>query len=80
VNQHFSGVEILEQGKHQAEKFGARFFEHDVLGLEREENGRFSVHLEDGQRLAAWSLILAMRISRNRLNVPGEKELSGKGG
>jgi len=27
----------------------------------------------------AWALILAMGISRNRLNVPGEKELLGKG-
>jgi thioredoxin reductase (NADPH) len=74
-----SGVEILEQGKRQAERFGVRFFEQDVLGIEREENGRFRVSLEDGQRLAAWSLILAMGISRNRLNVPGEKELLGRG-
>jgi thioredoxin reductase (NADPH) len=74
-----SGMEILEQGKHQAEKFGARFFEHDVLGIDREEEGRFAVHLEDGQTLVGWSLILAMGISRNRLHVPGEKELLGKG-
>jgi len=74
-----SGMEILEQGKHQAEKFGAHFFEHDVLGLEREDNGRFVIRLEDGQVLAAWSLILAMGISRNHLHVPGEKELLGRG-
>jgi thioredoxin reductase (NADPH) len=74
-----SGMEILEQGKLQAEKFGARFFEHDVLGIDRDENGRFTIHLDDGQRLAGWSLILAMGISRNRLHVPGEKELLGKG-
>lgn len=74
-----SGMDILEQGKHQAEKFGARFFEHDVLSLDREESGRFVIHLEDGQRLAGWSLILAMGVSRNRLHVPGEKELLGKG-
>jgi thioredoxin reductase (NADPH) len=49
------------------------------LGIDREENGRFAIHLESGERLTAWSLILAMGISRNRLNVPGEKELLGKG-
>ncbi len=74
-----SGGQILEQGKHQAEKFGAHFLEYDVLGVDREEDGRFAVHLESGERLNAWSLILAMGISRNRLNVPGEKELLGKG-
>jgi thioredoxin reductase (NADPH) len=50
-----SGMEILEQGKHQAEKFGAHFFEDDVLGIDREENDRFVIHLENGQTLAAWA-------------------------
>jgi thioredoxin reductase (NADPH) len=74
-----SGGEILEQGKHQAARFGAHFLEHDVLGIDREENGRFAIQLESGEKLAAWSLILAMGISRNRLHVPGEKEFLGKG-
>lgn len=74
-----AGGEILEQGKRQAENFGARFFEHDVLDITREEDQRFVVSTETGEKLAAWSLILAMGISRNRLNVPGEKEFLGKG-
>jgi thioredoxin reductase (NADPH) len=74
-----SGGEILQQGKSQAEKFGAHLLEHDVLDLDREENGRFTVQLESGETLATWSLILAMGISRNRLNVSGEKELLGRG-
>jgi len=74
-----SGGEILEQGKRQAEKFGAHFLEHDVLDVDREENGRFTIQLESGETLAAWSLILAMGISRTRLNVPGEKEFLGRG-
>lgn len=74
-----AGGEILEQGKRQAENFGARLFEHDVLDITREEDQRFVVSTETGEKLAAWSLILAMGISRNRLNVPGEKEFLGKG-
>ena len=74
-----SGGDILEQGKRQAERFGARFLEHDVLAIDREESGRFAIQVESGERLAAWSLILAMGISRNRLHVPGEKEFLGKG-
>jgi len=74
-----AGGDILEQGKRQAEKFGAHFFEHDVLDISREEDQRFVIAMETGEKLAAWSLILAMGISRNRLNVPGEKEFLGKG-
>jgi thioredoxin reductase (NADPH) len=74
-----AGGDILEQGKRQAEKFGAQFFEDDVLDVSREEDQRFIISMETGEKLAGWSLILAMGISRNRLNVPGEKEFLGKG-
>lgn len=74
-----SGSDVLEQGKRQAERFGSVFFEEDVLRLERKEDGSYLVGLESGVTLSAWSIILAMGISRNRLNVPGEKELLGKG-
>lgn len=74
-----TGHEILEHGRRQVEKFGARFFEADVLHFSRREDGRFSVALESGEVLTSWSLILSMGVSRNRLNVPGEKELLGKG-
>lgn len=73
------GVDILEQGQRQAEKFGARFFSMDVVSMNRDEKGRFIIALESGEVLSAWAIILAMGISRNRLNVPGEKELLGKG-
>lgn len=74
-----TGAQILEDGRRQAEKFGARFFDFDVLKLDRGADGRFSVNTESGETVLARSVILSMGISRNRLNVPGEKELLGKG-
>jgi thioredoxin reductase (NADPH) len=74
-----NGQDILDQGRRQAEKFGAKFLELDVVDVARDQNDRFRVDLENGDAIMAWSLILAMGISRNRLNVPGEKELLGKG-
>jgi thioredoxin reductase (NADPH) len=74
-----SGQEVLDQGRRQAERFGARFMEMDVVDIAGEVDGRFKVDLENGDAIVARSLILAMGISRNRLNVPGEKELLGKG-
>ncbi len=73
------GQDVLEEGRRQAEKFGAVFFEEDVLDVQKSEDGRFLVRLESGRDLSCWSLILAMGISRNRLNVPGEKEFLGRG-
>jgi thioredoxin reductase (NADPH) len=79
LDSRLEGHEILTQGKRQAEKSGARFFEEDVVELKRAEDGRFLVSLESGETLGAWSLIVAMGVSRNRLNVKGEKEFLGKG-
>ena len=79
LNGKLSGSDILEQGKQQAEKFGAKFFTMDVLRVDHGTDGRFSVMLESGDTLLCRSLILATGISRNRLNVPGERELLGKG-
>jgi thioredoxin reductase (NADPH) len=74
-----TGQDILEQGRRQAERFGASFFERDVLHLSGQEDGRFVIDLESGEKLMAFTLIMAMGISRNKLNVSGEKELLGKG-
>ncbi|MGO9314442.1 MAG: NAD(P)/FAD-dependent oxidoreductase [Syntrophobacteraceae bacterium] len=74
-----SGETILNDGRIQAEKSGAVLLDEDVLHLESADGGRFRVKLESGDSIVSWTIILAMGISRNRLNVPGEKELLGKG-
>ena len=79
MNSAVSGEEILREGRDQAEKFGAIMLDHDVLAIDRTEDGRFRIQTESGETLSAWSVILAMGISRNKLNVPGEKEFLGKG-
>jgi thioredoxin reductase (NADPH) len=74
-----SGESILSDGREQAKKFGAIFIDEDVLQVERAGIDQFRVKLESGDSLLTWTLILAMGVSRNHLNVPGEKELLGKG-
>lgn len=74
-----TGQDVLEQGRRQAERFGAEFLEVDVLNLGRDEEGRVLIETDDGRLLRAGALILAMGVARNRLNVPGEKEYLGKG-
>ena len=73
-----SGEALLEQGQQQATRAGAEFLDEDVLEIVPREEG-FGIHVESGHTLAARAVILAMGIQRNRLGVPGEKDLLGKG-
>lgn len=73
-----SGEEILKKGRAQAESFGAEFRDEDVLAIEP-DGKTFSLKLESGDTVRAKTIILATGSSRNKLGVPGEKELLGKG-
>lgn len=72
------GDEMLSNGRRQAESFGARFLEEDVLSIESLERG-FTLQTENGTIVAAGTLIIATGTHRNRLGVPGEKEFIGRG-
>jgi thioredoxin reductase (NADPH) len=72
-----SGEELLKQGVKQASDSGARFLHEDVIKTAKDEGG-FTIYTESDQ-IKARTLIMAMGVSRNRLGVPGEKELLGKG-
>lgn len=73
-----SGEEILRTGRQQAESFGTLFRDEDVLSIER-LNNVFSIKLESGDTILSKTVIIATGSSRNKLNVPGEKNLLGKG-
>ncbi len=73
-----SGQDLLEEGRRQAEASGAEFLEEDVVETSAED-GWYAVTTESGRRITCRALVLAMGVSRNKLGVPGEKELLGKG-
>jgi thioredoxin reductase (NADPH) len=73
-----SGEEILKTGRQQAENFGARFLEEDIMRIESGPK-QFRLDTEGGSEIACSALIIATGAQRNRLRVPGEKELLGKG-
>jgi thioredoxin reductase (NADPH) len=73
-----SGEDILTTGREQVETFGGEFRDEDVLAIESDDQ-LFSLHLESGDTVLARSVVLATGSSRNKLGVPGEKELLGKG-
>ncbi|BDQ36491.1 thioredoxin reductase [Pseudodesulfovibrio nedwellii] len=73
-----SGEEILRTGRQQAENFGTLFRDEDVLSIDPMDN-IFSIKLESGDTVLSKTVIIATGSSRNKLKVPGEKELLGKG-
>lgn len=73
-----SGAEMLEIGIAKAGESGAEFLDTEVMALNT-DNGHYTVETASGEALKAYALIFAMGISRNKLNLAGEKELVGRG-
>ena len=73
-----SGFDFCQDLHKQAESFGARFIMEQVRSLKRCEQG-FAITLESNVVLHAPVLILASGAKHRKLDIPGEKEFSGKG-
>jgi len=72
------GKELLEAGHAQVRSFGAEILPEDILKIEYQEP-LFALELESGKQVTCRSIIFAMGVSKKKLSVPGEKELSGQG-
>lgn len=73
-----TGEDIITAGRHQAASFGAELADEDVLSIADTPAG-FRIKLENGGEISAAAVIIATGTARNRLGVPGEKELLGRG-
>lgn len=72
------GPELVEQMRHQAERFGAEVLIDYVVELD--VNGPpFTVTTAGGQVFRTKAVIAATGASPRRLNVPGEERLTGRG-
>ncbi|WP_419779952.1 NAD(P)/FAD-dependent oxidoreductase [Maridesulfovibrio sp.] len=78
-----SGEQILKTGQQQAESFGAVFFNEDVLKIKTPDlmdlgGGGFTITSET-KEFKTKAIIICTGTTRNKLGVPGEKDLFGKG-
>jgi thioredoxin reductase (NADPH) len=73
-----SGQDLLQQGVKQASDSGAHFLHEDVIKTLQKDD-LFIILTESDRTVKTRTLIMGMGITRNRLGVPGEKELLGKG-
>jgi len=72
------GYELMKKMKEQAEVAGSEVQDGRVVSIEK-ENGLFIVKTEKGEEFTSKTVILAIGASRRHLNLPNEKELTGKG-
>jgi thioredoxin reductase (NADPH) len=72
------GGKLLATGTKQARHYGAEIFPEEVISVEMAEGG-FIVKTDGMKELVCKALIIASGISRNKLNVEGEKEFYGLG-
>jgi len=73
-----TGKELAEKWKDHAEKMGAKIYQSKVIDIKK-ENDIFLVKTLDGKEFTGKALIYATGSSKRKLNIPGEKEFSGKG-
>lgn len=72
------GKVLLEAGHRQVLQFGAELVPQDVLKISQADE-HFHLELESGRKIETRTIIFAMGVSKKKLGVPGEKELSGRG-
>lgn len=73
-----SGEELLHSGRQQAQEFGAKFLEEDVLQI-TPAGQFFEIKVESGNAVQSKALIIATGTARKKLGVAGEKTLLGNG-
>jgi thioredoxin reductase (NADPH) len=74
-----AGGQLAERARRQAVKFGAELVTaRGVVALEPTGSSR-TVHLSDGERVAAHAVVLATGVAYRKLEAPGVGELTGRG-
>lgn len=72
------GSELMKVALEQAQRFGAEVLAEDVLHIEQDDK-LFKIKIENGREVIGRTLILALGVSRKKLRIKGERELTGKG-
>jgi thioredoxin reductase (NADPH) len=72
------GPELMTKFREQAERFGTRFVTDDATKIELTDGGIHRVWVDEDEYLGK-TVILAMGAEPRRLDVPGERELGGRG-
>lgn len=76
------GLELVENSKKQAEKFGARFLSEVAVAFKADKDkfkDGFELALSSGRKIVAKAVIIATGASARWLGIPSEKKYRGRG-
>ena len=74
-----SGFDLVEKMTAHAKRFDLNIMTSEVMRVDCSSAKTKAIHLQDGRVLTCDSLIICTGAGANTINVPGEKELRGKG-
>src|ERR671919_1540541 len=77
--EHVGGFELMSKFEKQAKSFGAEFAYEEISSIQEDKIRKFTVKTTSGSHYETRTVILAFGKTPRDLNVPGEKELNGKG-
>lgn len=73
-----SGGDLSRRAIDQAKRFGVEFITNEVISMRLEGPYKF-LTLKNGQEVSCTALVLANGVDYNRLEIPGARELEGRG-
>jgi thioredoxin reductase (NADPH) len=73
-----SGFELMQKFKKQVEKHKVEILGQEVKTIKKDETG-FVIHLKNEKVVHTKTLIVSSGTDKRKLNIPGEKELLGRG-
>lgn len=76
--ENISGIEFSQKLLNHAKKYNSNFFNEEVRKIEKANKG-FLIFLENGEKIETKTVLLATGTQKRKLNVLGEKKLTGKG-
>ena len=76
---HISGFELADKMEAHAKEYPVDFVFAGVLSTEKDSEGHFLVHLDDGKVLTGRTLIVTAGKRSRTLDIPGEMEYTGRG-
>src|ERR671915_2604196 len=79
--EHIGGFELMNRFEQQAKSFGAEFVYEEISSIQKNKTGGLTVRtaITTDNQYDTHTIILAFGKTPRDLNVPGEKELKGKG-
>src|SRR5918994_1433623 len=77
--EHIGGFELMSKFEQHAKSFGTEFIYEEVASIMEDESSCFTIKTSNNNEYSGCVIILAFGKTPTDLNVPGEKELKGRG-